>query len=148
MLLLTVASYCTASPQAPPVTVRQHVLAEVGNTDHLFKEKCTTQYPTLEASFEDAIADHQLRAAAVLDALLESDNFMSLAQATAPEEAIAASAESAAFMRNVTFTQQDCNRILSDVNGASDETLKAVLSQMLVAIKGMIDFKKPLRGAE
>jgi hypothetical protein len=45
-------------------------------------------------------------------------------------------------MRTASFSLQDCDRILSDISSASDDTLKGVVMQMLASIKGMIEMHK------
>jgi hypothetical protein len=136
VLALTSSSSCAAEPE--PITVRQHVLAAVRDTNKSMVDACTTHHPTLKAPFDVATTNYELRISSVLDELLATDSFKSLSQAEAPDAAIASSATNAAFLRNVTLALDDCNRILRDLNSASDETLKGVLAQMLAAIKGMI----------
>jgi hypothetical protein len=142
MSVLAVNTPCSADPQPEPISVRQHVLAQIEGTNKSLAGACVKQNPTLGPVLENAFVNHRRRVTSILDALLETAEYESLADAEAPAKAIADAASSAASMSSITLTQRECDQIVGHLNGANDEDLRRTLDFMLAHINGLIWLQK------
>ena len=144
IVLLSVGFSTSAISQPAQISVRQHVMTKIES--NAYAEMCALQHPTLKIAIDGATTNYRLRMSSILNALLETDDFRSLAEAQMPEDLIASAAASDALVRcnssGITLTLDQCNEILSDLNTADEETLRFVLTQMLVATKGLIESRK------
>jgi hypothetical protein len=140
---LSIGLTIAADVQLGTVSVRQHVLNAVEQSDRALADTCTKSFPALAPDFDSAIASRLSRLPSIAQSLLATEQFKSLSEAEAPQELVVASATNADMVRNSSskFTLDVCTKILGEIRSTTDEQLHGMIFMMLFYTKAMIDMK-------
>lgn len=141
VLVLSLIVHSAAWAQATSTSVREQLLAQADSTTGRFLEPCRKQNPSMEDAMNGAADTYRNRMASILDELLATDKFKSLAKADMPKILVESYAQSAAMTPSISPTAQECQEIFNDLASTSDDATRTMLMMTLASVKGMIEME-------
>ncbi len=148
-LAAAVSAYPADQPAVPAgaretKSMSAFVAYAVEVTSQAIADSCTTRFPTLKPTFTTALAEYRKRATLAAREVLQTERYKSMTELAVPQDLLDTYTDSAAMIRRSggSFTQQECTQALGDINGATGDQLKGVISQVLTSAKSIIEMRK------